>query len=852
MSYYKCPQRRLGMHLVCAMSTLVLLRGEIAVPQCHLKLCGFPQVQRKSFEGTLVMSTSSGSPRAATSPADSTPTSTPQAGQFHDDLARLRTEALVRLGWLTGAISYICLIFLIWPVTGTDAGRAALLGTLTLMGVSGLAVAASHRFPYSARYGFAVGVHVAAACGMLTLNDPTGAYLFLLPTIFASVLFNRWLALANALLSTLLIAVLNRYWLDVSFWSVTPLLSIAVILVTAVASWLAARNLYTALSWLSNAYTDARHNERLARERQAELQRVLKALDEAHYRLRRLNGLLATAHAQAEEARQIKQYFAQTISHELRTPLNLVVGFAELMIESPEHYGSALPSPYFRDLRIIYRNARHLQGLVNDVLDLARIESAHMSLILARVDPSDLTCDAVETVRSLVESRGLKLRTRIADDLPMLYVDATRIRQVLINLLNNAVRYTPQGEVVITVQQTDTDVQFSVADTGIGIPPADLARIFDEFYQVDGGSDRRHEGAGLGLTISHKFVELHGGRMWAESVVGQGSTFTFTLPISSNTISPVLSPVISSNMDNAPRAAETSFWTADTTAHLATTGRDIERVLLAVTHSNSAVGLLSRYLPKHRVLAAGELAQAHKLVRQVVPQALVVDSNCVALSADELAELGRAWELPQIPMISCPLPGEEPLRRRLAVDGYLIKPIVRQNLWDMVRGFGESVDQILIVDDNRDFVRLLREMLANPLRPYTIESAYCGEEALAKLRLSLPELILLDLGLPDMDGMQVVEILRAHPIWRSIPIVVVSAQDDLDGLEVLHGPFTVAKGGGLLPGDLIRWLGGVMGVPVATATPVPAAHGPAESAAAPRAIMSKDVTHVAHRHSIER
>jgi CheY-like chemotaxis protein len=130
-----------------------------------------------------------------------------------------------------------------------------------------------------------------------------------------------------------------------------------------------------------------------------------------------------------------------------------------------------------------------------------------------------------------------------------------------------------------------------------------------------------------------------------------------------------------------------------------------------------------------------------------------------------------------------------------------------------VRGFGESVEQILIVDDNRDFVRLLRQMLANPLRPYRIESAYSGEEALANLRLSPPDLILLDLGLPDLNGVQLVEILRAHPILRSIPIVVVSAQDELEGLEVLHGALMMTKAGGLLPGDLIRWLNAFMGTP---------------------------------------
>jgi CheY-like chemotaxis protein len=241
-------------------------------------------------------------------------------------------------------------------------------------------------------------------------------------------------------------------------------------------------------------------------------------------------------------------------------------------------------------------------------------------------------------------------------------------------------------------------------------------------------------------------------------------------------------------------------------------GRDVERVLLVVTDSNSAVGLLSRYLPQYRVLAASELAQAQTLARQVLPQALVVDSSCVALDATQLAEMGRAWGLLHTPVIGCPLPGEEPLRRRLAVDGYLIKPVARQNLWDTVRSFGESVEQILIVDDNRDFVRLLRQMLVNPLRPYRIECAYSGEEALAKVRLSPPDLLLLDLGLPDLHGVHLVEMLRAHPVWRSIPIIIVSAQDELDDLEVLQGTMAVTKAGGLLPGDLIRWLGAVMGI----------------------------------------
>ena len=734
-----------------------------------------------------------------TSPAPAQSFSAPpgDGAQFLDDLIQLRAGALVILGWITGSISYLCLIFLIWPVTGASVPWVLWQGILVLAAVSTLAIVSPHRYQRAMRYGYVAGVHLCAACSLLALGTPESGYFFILPIIFANVLFNRWLALVNAVVAVLLIALLNHVGLGIALWGVTPLLSILTTAVVAVASWLAANNLYTALTWLASAYTTANTNQRLARERQAELQRVLKALDEAHYRLRRLNGLLVTARDQAEEGRRIKQYFAQTISHELRTPLNLVVGFAELMVESPEYYGAVLPSSYLRDLRIIYRNAHHLQGLVNDVLDLARIDAAQVSLIVERVEPGELTCEAVETVRSLVESRGLTLATNIADDLPQIWLDATRIRQVLINLLNNAARFTRKGSVTVTVQPTGEDLLFAVSDTGIGIAPADLARIFDEFYQVDGGTNRQQGGAGLGLAISRKFVGLHGGRMWAESMVGQGTTIFFTLPVARTA-------------EILPRAE-----ILDREVAAAPGGRDTEHVLLVVTTSNSAVRLLSRYLTHYRVLATGDLGQAQTLARQVMPQAVILDSASVHLSQEELGELGSAWGLPQVPVITSPLPGEEPLQRRLAVDGYLIKPVVRQNLWDVVRSFGESVEQILIVDDNRDFVRLLRQMLANPLRPYRIESVYSGEEALASLHLTPPDLILLDLGLPDMNGVELVEILRRHPVWHSIPIVIVSAQDELDGLEVMHGALTVSKAGGLLPGDLVRWLGAFMGSPPA-------------------------------------
>jgi len=254
--------------------------------------------------------------------------------------------------------------------------------------------------------------------------------------------------------------------------------------------------LYTVLEWVWNGYEQARRNAQVSQQRGAELRQTLKALNEAMHRLERTQHMLALALEQADEARQVKQQFVQTISHELRTPLNLIIGFTELMAQSPEYYGYPLPEPYVRDLSIVHRNASHLQSLVNDVLDLARIEATEMSLVLELASPADLVAEAVSTARSLIESQGLALQMEIEPDLPDLQVDSTRIRQVLFNLLNNAARFTERGSVTVSVRRQEDEVIFSVQDTDVGIAPEDISKVFQEFKQLDGGTRRRHGGIG--------------------------------------------------------------------------------------------------------------------------------------------------------------------------------------------------------------------------------------------------------------------------------------------------------------------------------------------------------------------
>lgn len=707
------------------------------------------------------------------------------------NLTHLQTESLRLIAWTTAGLGYLWLAFVIWPITGAAAPLASWLGSLSLVIGSGVSYALKERRLDLAARSVVVGALGGAAGALWAFGSSELASLFVIPVIFASVLLGPMAVFVVALLAVALILTVSAIGLALPLSSVAGVWApSAVVALTALACWLSARNLFTALAWVWSGYQQAQHNELEARARQAELRRALKALDEATYRLERANYMLGLARDQAEEARRLKQQFAQTISHELRTPLNLIVGFTELMAHSPEYYGYPLPAAYQRDLSIVYRNARHLQTLVNDVLDLARIEAAQMGLLPEEVDPVLLAEEAVNTARSLVEARGLTLRMECEPDLPRLWVDPTRIRQVLFNLLNNAARFTERGGVTVSVRRLGDAIVFAVADTGVGIAADDLPRLFEEFRQIDATTRRRHEGAGLGLAISKRFVELHGGHIWVESVVGQGSTFSFSLPLQAR------ASAVGGDLAVASAARVSEVNTAD-------------RVLLVVTPSPAAGALLARYLRGCRTVVARDLEQGQHLARQLTPQAVILDAASVTPPMP-LDRLGLAWGSPGAWFMSCPLPGEEPMRQRLAVDGYLIKPVSRQGLWDVLRQFGEEIDHILVVDDDRDFVRLMGRLLDNPIRRYQVISAYSGQEGLELLRYRRPDLLLLDLMLPDMSGVEVIERVRATPVGQHLPIVVVSAQDEMNTLETLRGEVKVAKADGFRPGEVVQWVQGML------------------------------------------
>jgi signal transduction histidine kinase/CheY-like chemotaxis protein len=707
---------------------------------------------------------------------------TSRADPAHVNRVSLCEETLTVVGPLIGAIGYACLALIQVTPAGQKLPFSATLAACALI-VSGVAAYFLRKRQQTWAMGLLVwGTFIGTLLAVISLRSPATSYLLTVPVILANSLLRRRLVMAVALCALTFVLFIAPVLTAAS--PAETLSAATVLTLVTITAWMASRNVQTTLSWLSRAYDTAWHNEALVRERSAELQRAFKALDEATTRLDRANVMLAYERNQADEARRLKQQFAQTISHELRTPLNLVVAFTDLMAHSPELYGAPLPPAYMRDLTVVQRNASHLQTLVNDVLELSQIEAAQVGLVLEQAQPEAIVNDAVNMVRGLAEAHHLTLETDVALGLPPVWVDATRIRQVLINFLNNAIKFTEGGGMVVRAQLSDAGdrIVFSVADTGPGIAAEHLPRLFEEFSQLDSGTRRKHGGTGLGLAISKRFVQLHAGNIWAESTPGIGSTFFFDLPICEDA--------------SHPRPC----WD-ERTARLPYSG---DQIVLVVTRSAFAASLLSRHLRGCHIVVAEDLISAQAQAKQVLPRMIVFDTASAPLDGAQMQRFLAECDLTNTMALACPLPGEDLIRQQLGAHQYLIKPVTRDRVLAAIETANDVVRRVLVIDDDEDFVRLLRRFLDGSARGYRIAGAHSGAEGLALLPQLRPDVVVLDMQLPDIGGAQVAERIRATPGFAHVPIVVISAQEITPALDLSRASVFMSKANGFAPGDLIR------------------------------------------------
>ncbi|NPV49005.1 MAG: hybrid sensor histidine kinase/response regulator [Armatimonadetes bacterium] len=540
-----------------------------------------------------------------------------------------------------------------------------------------------------------------------------------------------------------------------------------------------------------------------ARDRQVELKQIQEDLVKANQELARMSARLEAMYQIAEEARRAKEEFVANVSHELRTPLNMIIGFSELIVESPQTYGSSLPPALLSDIATIYENSRHLAQLVNDVLDLSQVEAGRMALSKEWISLQKIVDSATVAVRPLYQMRGLYLDTEVPTDLPRVFCDSTRIREVVLNLLSNAGRYTEKGGVRLRAYKDGNRIVVSVSDTGPGISPEHQKKLFEPFQQLDNSIRRRHEGSGLGLYISRRFIEMHGGTMWLESQVGVGTTFYFTLPLEV--------PLLEYYQADPKR-----WYSADAGTEYRLRTRPfrapapvVSKKIVVLEEGETLQRLLRRYLDGAEIVpatgiddAVRELARspAHLLVANVPP------SKRDALSLSRLPSLPYGT-----PVVSCWVPSEDETARRIGVVRYLVKPITRETLLATLENLGRDIKHVLIVDDQADVLRLFARILASCPRGYRVSRAKDGHRALSLLRQEHPDVMLLDLVMPGMDGFEVLKEKEQDADIRDIPVVAISARDATGG-PILTDMLTLMRSGGLSTQDLLACLHAVMDI----------------------------------------
>lgn len=463
------------------------------------------------------------------------------------------------------------------------------------------------------------------------------------------------------------------------------------------------------------------------------------------------------------EVDRMKSEFIATVSHELRTPMTSIKGSLGLVLGG---IAGPLPDEAKELLAIAQNNTDRLIRLINDILDISRIEAGKMEIKKAPLSVAEAVHRSVREMEGFANQRSIQVETDLSADLPRVLADSDRLQQVLVNLLSNAIKFSPVFTAVRVSAGRDGDqIYVRVADQGPGIGPDNLQQIFDKFHRIDNASTRKTGGTGLGLAICRAIVEEHGGRIWAESKVGEGSTFIFTLPI-----------------EAAADEADDGIEMGSKTILVVDDDPDIVRLIM-----------LSLEQEGFHTLGATSGEQALDVARSRHVDAITLDLLMPGMHGLEVARLLKEDPATQgvpVVVVSAYSTGHEPELVALGVAGVITKPIDEGRLLATIRGVlgtpsGESQGQpsVLVVDDDPDVRTIVGMMLKRA--GYVTRTAQDGQEAYQMIMEQRPDLLILDLMMPNLDGFQLVRLLRQRRWTQQIPLLVLTALDLTEGEKTL-------------------------------------------------------------------